>query len=161
MDGPFDNCSKVFREGNETGVFGSVMGSRKGAFQDSLLNVSQCCRYLFRCLYRSHWRSVVGWAMNVAGIPPSRIIIFAQSMDNAMSTAVSKYLALQDPPSILEGTVLIAPFVDVATLSQPTVWLAHNITSCEISIAVQLLAGTSYEDLEQTKLHTKLDLGCG
>lgn len=104
---------------------------------------------------------MVGWAMNVAGIPPSRIIIFAQSMDNAMSTAVSKYLALQDPPSILEGTVLIAPFVDVATLSQPTVWLAHNITSCEISIAVQLLAGTSYEDLEQTKLHTKLDLGCG
>ena len=60
--------------------------------------------------------AVVDWAMNVAGIPPSRILIFAQSMGTAVSIAVSKHLAVQEPPVVLAGTVLIAPFVDVATL---------------------------------------------
>ncbi|KAJ6073003.1 hypothetical protein N7467_011088 [Penicillium canescens] len=60
--------------------------------------------------------AVVDWAMNVAGIPPSRILIFAQSMGTAVSIAVSKHLAVQDPPVVFAGTVLIAPFVDVATL---------------------------------------------
>ncbi|KAJ5728933.1 uncharacterized protein N7483_003441 [Penicillium malachiteum] len=59
---------------------------------------------------------VIDWAMHVAGIPPSRILIFAQSMGTAVSIAVSKHLALQDPPVIFAGTVLVAPFVDVATL---------------------------------------------
>ena len=60
--------------------------------------------------------AVVDWAMNVAGIPPSRIVIFAQSMGTAVSIAVSKHLALQSPPVVFAGTVLVAPFVDVATL---------------------------------------------
>ncbi|KAJ5633789.1 hypothetical protein N7528_001631 [Penicillium herquei] len=59
---------------------------------------------------------VIDWAMHVAGIPPSRILIFAQSMGTAVSIAVSKHLALQDPPVVFAGTVLVAPFVDVATL---------------------------------------------
>jgi abhydrolase domain-containing protein 12 len=54
--------------------------------------------------------AVVDWAMNVAEIPPSRILIFAQSMGTAVSIAVSKHLAL---PVVFAGTVLIAPFVDV------------------------------------------------
>lgn len=60
--------------------------------------------------------SVVDWAMNVAGIPPSRILIFGQSMGTAVSIVVSKHLAVQDPPIVFAGTVLVAPFVDVATL---------------------------------------------
>jgi abhydrolase domain-containing protein 12 len=60
--------------------------------------------------------TVVDWAMNVAGIPPSRILIFAQSMGTAVATAVSEHLALRSPPVVFAGTVLVAPFVDVATL---------------------------------------------
>jgi abhydrolase domain-containing protein 12 len=60
--------------------------------------------------------TVVDWAMKVAGIPPSRILIFGQSMGTAVSLAVSRHLALQSPPVVFAGTVLIAPFVDVATL---------------------------------------------
>ncbi|KAL1894172.1 hypothetical protein Sste5346_005958 [Sporothrix stenoceras] len=60
--------------------------------------------------------AVVDWAMNVAGIPPSRIVVFAQSMGTAVSIAVSKHLALQSPPVVFAGTVLVAPFSDVATL---------------------------------------------
>ena len=60
--------------------------------------------------------AVVDWAMNIASIPPSRILIFAQSMGTAVSLAVSQHLALQSPPVVFAGTVLVAPFVDVATL---------------------------------------------
>ena len=60
--------------------------------------------------------AVVDWAMNVAGIFPSRILIFGQSMGTAVSIAVSKQLALQPSPVVFAGTVLVAPFVDVATL---------------------------------------------
>ncbi|KAF7590651.1 hypothetical protein BBP40_002542 [Aspergillus hancockii] len=60
--------------------------------------------------------TVVDWAMKVAGIPPSRILIFGQSMGTAVSIAVSKHHALQSPPVVFAGTVLVAPFADVATL---------------------------------------------
>ncbi|KAI4147376.1 MAG: hypothetical protein LQ340_005590 [Diploschistes diacapsis] len=60
--------------------------------------------------------AVVDWAMKVAGIPPSRILIFGQSMGTAVSTAVSTHHALQSPSVVFAGTVLIAPFVDTATL---------------------------------------------
>jgi abhydrolase domain-containing protein 12 len=40
---------------------------------------------------------VLNWAMKVAGIPPSRILIFAQSMGTAVSIAVSERFALQSP----------------------------------------------------------------
>ncbi|KFZ05372.1 hypothetical protein V502_09967, partial [Pseudogymnoascus sp. VKM F-4520 (FW-2644)] len=61
--------------------------------------------------------AVVDWAINIAGIPPSRILIFAQSMGTAVGLAVSQHFALQSPPVVFAGTVLVAPFVDVATLS--------------------------------------------
>jgi abhydrolase domain-containing protein 12 len=60
--------------------------------------------------------AVADWAMNVAGIPPSRILIFGQSMGTAVSIALSRHLALQSQPVVFAGTVLVAPFVDVATL---------------------------------------------
>lgn len=60
--------------------------------------------------------TVVDWAMNVAGIPASRIVVFGQSMGTAVSIAVSEQLALQTPPVVFAGTVLVAPFVDCATL---------------------------------------------
>ncbi|PWY70798.1 abhydrolase domain-containing protein [Aspergillus sclerotioniger CBS 115572] len=61
-------------------------------------------------------RAVVDWAINVAGIPPSRILLFGQSMGTAVSIAISHELALQSPPVVFAGTVLVAPFVDIATL---------------------------------------------
>ena len=60
--------------------------------------------------------AVVGWAMNVAGIPSSRILIFGQSLGTAVSIAVSEHFALQSIPVVFAGTILVAPFVDVATL---------------------------------------------
>jgi len=60
--------------------------------------------------------TIVEWSMNVAGIPPSRILIFGQSMGTAVSLAVSNHFAQQSPPIVFAGAVLVAPFVDVATL---------------------------------------------
>jgi len=60
--------------------------------------------------------AVVDWAMNIAGIAPSRILVFGQSLGTAVSLAVSEHFALQSPPVVFAGAVLIAPFADVATL---------------------------------------------
>ncbi|KAH7403088.1 Alpha/Beta hydrolase protein [Cadophora sp. MPI-SDFR-AT-0126] len=60
--------------------------------------------------------SVVDWVMNVAGIPPNRIVVFGQSMGTAVTLAISEHFALQSPPIVFAGTVLVAPLVDVATL---------------------------------------------
>ena len=60
--------------------------------------------------------AVVDWALRVAGIRPSRIIIFGQSLGTAVSLAVSNHYALQSPPVVFARTILVAPFVDVATL---------------------------------------------
>jgi abhydrolase domain-containing protein 12 len=60
--------------------------------------------------------AVVDWAINVAGIPASRIAIFSQSMGTAVALAVSAHLATQSPPIVFPGTVLVAPFIDVPTL---------------------------------------------
>ena len=60
--------------------------------------------------------AIVDWAMKVAGIPSSRILIFGQSLGTAVSLAISEHFALQSPPVLFAGTVLVAPFVDVATL---------------------------------------------
>ncbi|KAF2232012.1 alpha/beta-hydrolase [Viridothelium virens] len=60
--------------------------------------------------------TVVHWALRVANVPPSRIIIFGQSLGTAVSLAVAEHFALQSPPIVFAGHVLVAPFVDVATL---------------------------------------------
>ncbi|TVY40631.1 Monoacylglycerol lipase [Lachnellula subtilissima] len=61
-------------------------------------------------------RAVVDWAMNDAGIAPSRILVFGQSLGTAVGIAVSEHFALQSPPVVFAGMVLVAPFVDVVTL---------------------------------------------
>lgn len=60
--------------------------------------------------------AVVEWAMKVAGISPSRILIFSQSLGTAVNLAVSEHYALQSPPVVFAGTILVASFVDVPTL---------------------------------------------
>lgn len=60
--------------------------------------------------------TVVNWATKVAGISPSKILIFGQSLGTAVSLAVSEHFALQSPPVIFAGTILVAGYVDVATL---------------------------------------------
>ncbi|KAL9089809.1 MAG: hypothetical protein Q9165_005603 [Trypethelium subeluteriae] len=60
--------------------------------------------------------AVVEWALRVANVPPSRILIFGQSLGTAVSLALAEHFALQSPPIVFAGHVLVAPFVDVATL---------------------------------------------
>lgn len=60
--------------------------------------------------------AVVNWATEVADIPPSRILIFGQSLGTAVSLALLEHFALQSPSVSFAGTVLVAPFVDVASL---------------------------------------------
>lgn len=60
--------------------------------------------------------AVVDWAMNIACIPPSRILIFGQSLGTAVSIAVIEHFSRQSNPIVFAGTVLIAPFVNVFTL---------------------------------------------
>lgn len=60
--------------------------------------------------------TVVECAMTVAGIPSDRILVFGQSLGTAVSLAISNHFALQSPLVVFAGTVLVAPFVNVATL---------------------------------------------
>jgi abhydrolase domain-containing protein 12 len=61
--------------------------------------------------------AVLEWALDVAGVPAARILIFGQSLGTAVSLAVSEYFALRDRPVGFAGMVLVAPFVDVVELA--------------------------------------------
>lgn len=58
----------------------------------------------------------VDWALDVAKVPASQIIIFGQSLGTAVNIAVAEHYAQQEPPVVFAGHVLVAPFVDVPTL---------------------------------------------
>ena len=60
--------------------------------------------------------SLVDWAINVAGVSPSRIVIFGQSLGSAVGISLSRHFSLQSPPVSFAGMVLVASFSDVATL---------------------------------------------
>jgi abhydrolase domain-containing protein 12 len=60
--------------------------------------------------------AVVEWALQVAKIPPSRILIFGQSLGTAVNMAVAERFASREKPIIFAGHIMIAPFVDVPTL---------------------------------------------
>lgn len=60
--------------------------------------------------------AVVDWAMNMAGISPSRILIFGQSLGTAVSIAVIEHFSRQSHPIIFAGTVLVAPFINIPIL---------------------------------------------
>jgi abhydrolase domain-containing protein 12 len=57
------------------------------------------------------------WAMGVAGIPASRIVIFAQSLGTGVAISLIDNLAAEEPPVSFAGTVLVAPFSDVSSLT--------------------------------------------
>ena len=60
--------------------------------------------------------TVVRWALHIAGVPPSRIIMFGQSLGTAVALSALQHFASQSTPVVFAGAVLVAPFVDVATL---------------------------------------------
>lgn len=60
--------------------------------------------------------AVFDWAMSVADIPPSRILIYSQSLGTAVALATLEHFASQPVPVNFAGAILTAPFVDVATL---------------------------------------------
>ncbi|GAB1730258.1 hypothetical protein NU195Hw_g9206t1 [Hortaea werneckii] len=59
---------------------------------------------------------VVDWSKHDVGIPPSRILIFSQSLGTAVNMAIAEYYATQETPIVFAGHILVAPFVDVPTL---------------------------------------------
>ncbi|KAF3029570.1 hypothetical protein E8E12_000699 [Didymella heteroderae] len=62
--------------------------------------------------------TLVEFAIRTAGISPNRIVLFAQSMGTAVALSLTHHLAVQSPPILFAGTVLVAPFADVASLSR-------------------------------------------
>ncbi|KAF2029124.1 alpha/beta-hydrolase [Setomelanomma holmii] len=61
--------------------------------------------------------TLVKFAMEKAGIPPERTVVFAQSIGTAVAVSVTHH-ALQSPPTLFAGTVLVAPFADVESLTR-------------------------------------------
>lgn len=62
--------------------------------------------------------TLADFAMNTAGIPPERIVIFAQSLGTGVSISLAHYLGLQSPPTLFAGMVLVAPFANVELLTK-------------------------------------------
>ncbi|KAI1269960.1 alpha/beta-hydrolase [Xylariaceae sp. FL1019] len=61
--------------------------------------------------------AVAEWAMNVAGIPPSRIVLFGQSLGTAVSVALALQYATLTEPILFSGLVLVAPMANVQLLT--------------------------------------------
>ncbi|KAI9677194.1 MAG: hypothetical protein M1829_002768 [Trizodia sp. TS-e1964] len=57
------------------------------------------------------------WAMEHAGIPPSRIVLFGQSLGVAVCISLAQHMAAQAAPTLFSGMVLVAPFADVELLT--------------------------------------------
>ncbi|KAI0025154.1 alpha/beta-hydrolase [Xylariomycetidae sp. FL0641] len=57
------------------------------------------------------------WAMEEAGIPPSRIAVFGQSVGTAVSISLAHHMASLPEPVRFSGIVLVAPFADVELLT--------------------------------------------
>ncbi|KAI9777403.1 MAG: hypothetical protein M1839_008916 [Geoglossum umbratile] len=62
--------------------------------------------------------TLANFAMNTAGVPPERIVIFAQSLGTAVGISLAHHLAFQSPPTLFAGMVLTAPFADVELLTK-------------------------------------------
>jgi abhydrolase domain-containing protein 12 len=61
--------------------------------------------------------SIADWAMNTAGIPPDRIVIFGQSLGSAVAIALVHRLAEREPRIHFAGLVVTASFSDVGELT--------------------------------------------
>lgn len=62
--------------------------------------------------------TLVDFATQTAGIAPERIVLFAQSIGTAVALSLTHHLATQSSPVLFAGTVLVAPFADVASLTK-------------------------------------------
>lgn len=58
------------------------------------------------------------FAMETAGVPPERTVIFSQSIGTAVAISLTHYFSLKSPPILYAGTVLVAPFADVESLTR-------------------------------------------
>jgi abhydrolase domain-containing protein 12 len=61
--------------------------------------------------------TVAEWAMQEAGIPPSRIAIFGQSLGTAVGISLAHHYASGPDPILFAGMVFVAPFADVELLT--------------------------------------------
>ncbi|KAI1775500.1 alpha/beta-hydrolase [Hypoxylon cercidicola] len=57
------------------------------------------------------------FAMKEAGIPPTRIVLFAQSLGTAVSISLANHMASGPNPTLFSGMVLVAPFANVELLT--------------------------------------------
>lgn len=62
--------------------------------------------------------TLANFTMETAGVPPERIVVFSQSIGTAVALSLTHHLALRSPPILFAGTVLVAPFADVASLTK-------------------------------------------
>lgn len=58
--------------------------------------------------------AVVKWALEVAHVPPERIVLFGQSLGTAVATAVAEHFAVSKIE--FAGLVLVAAFTDIPSL---------------------------------------------
>ncbi|OCT49729.1 abhydrolase domain-containing protein 12 [Cladophialophora carrionii] len=58
------------------------------------------------------------FALKTAGMPAERTVIFAQSLGTAVGISLAHHLAMQSPPTLFAGMVLVAPFASVELLTQ-------------------------------------------
>lgn len=61
--------------------------------------------------------ALIDWTINIAGIPPDRIVIFGQSLGTAVGLSLLNHYISQDSPIAFSGSVFVAAFSDVATLT--------------------------------------------
>lgn len=62
--------------------------------------------------------TLASWAADTAGMPPSRIVLFGQSLGTGVAISLAHHLALRPTePIFFRGMVLVAPFADVELLT--------------------------------------------
>ncbi|KAF4967823.1 hypothetical protein FZEAL_10483 [Fusarium zealandicum] len=61
--------------------------------------------------------TVADWAINTAGIPPERIVIFGQSLGSAVAISLVNELAQREPCLHFAGLVVTATFADIPQLT--------------------------------------------
>ncbi|KAI9807858.1 MAG: hypothetical protein M1825_005164 [Sarcosagium campestre] len=60
--------------------------------------------------------ATIDWALNVARVPPERIVIVGQSLGTAVATAAAEHYISRNTPIEFAGVVLVAGFSDIPTL---------------------------------------------
>jgi abhydrolase domain-containing protein 12 len=61
--------------------------------------------------------TMADFAMNTLGIPPSRIVLFGQSLGTAVAISLAHHIATLHDPILSAGLVLVAPFSSVEMLT--------------------------------------------